>query len=232
MYDHDDGPWEDIPRTPPPPGENLHQFPLGAIPPRSRHRYFKFLIRPRRKLAVLATNYSNAATSHQHATPESRKEQTAPLSAEKATITTLLRDIICLLLKPLPFLISFLITVMLVGHIITRIQVALAPLCLLPGVSSSKACHAIAKSQDDRPLVAHPNSPRWADYPSLIPMQTVTFEQLLNQVVGGSSLSLEIKKAQMATSDLVNLVRMSDLDNKAAIADLLEEFVEDARWTG
>jgi len=121
---------------------------------------------------------------------------------------------------------------MLVGRIIATMQVAFAPLCMVPGFSSSKACNAAVRSQESSPLVADPRAPLWADYPTLIPMQTATFDQLLNEAVGGSSLSLEIKKAGMATSDLASLVRMSSLDSKDEIADLLDEFVEDARWTG
>lgn len=50
--------------------------------------------------------------------------------------------------------------------------------------------------------------------------------------MGGSGLSLEIKKAEMATIDLGTLVRVSDLKSRDLIAESLGEFVEDAKNTG
>jgi hypothetical protein len=43
---------------------------------------------------------------------------------------------------------------------------------------------------------------------------------------------LEIKKAEMATTDLVTLVRVSDLKSRDMLADLLARFVDDAKKTG
>jgi len=74
--------------------------------------------------------------------------------------------------------------------------------------------------------------PRWADYPKLVDTQSATFEQLLHESIGGSGLSLEIKKAEMATSDLVTLVRVSNLKSKEMLADSLSDFVVDAKKTG
>lgn len=44
--------------------------------------------------------------------------------------------------------------------------------------------------------------------------QSLTFEQLLDSSVGGSGLSLDLKKAEMAISDLVVLVKFSKLSSK------------------
>ena len=74
--------------------------------------------------------------------------------------------------------------------------------------------------------------PRWADYPKLVDTQSATFEQLLHESISGSGLSLEIKKAEIATSDLVTLVRVSNLKSKAMLADSLSDFVDDAKKTG
>jgi hypothetical protein len=74
--------------------------------------------------------------------------------------------------------------------------------------------------------------PRWADYPKLVDVQSSTFEQLLDESVGGSGLALEIKKAEMATVDLNTLVRVSNLKSRDLIAETLSEFVEDAKKTG
>jgi hypothetical protein len=63
-------------------------------------------------------------------------------------------------------------------------------------------------------------------------VQSATFEQLLGQATGGLGLSLEIKKAEMATADLVTLVRASDLRSREVLANTLSTFVQDARNTG
>jgi ABC-type transporter Mla subunit MlaD len=42
---------------------------------------------------------------------------------------------------------------------------------------------------------------------------------------------MEIKKAEIATSDLVTLVRASNLSSRELLADLLEQFTRDARRT-
>lgn len=72
---------------------------------------------------------------------------------------------------------------------------------------------------------------QWADYPKLMDVQTNTFEQLLDQTAGGSGLSLEVKKAEMATNDLVTLVRVSDLRSRDLLAETLVNFVDEARKT-
>lgn len=82
------------------------------------------------------------------------------------------------------------------------------------------------------PNTAVRHAPRWADYPGLVNVQSATFEQLLDESVGGSGLSLEMKKAEMATSDLVTLVRVSELKTKDVLAETLAEFVGDAKRAG
>jgi hypothetical protein len=66
----------------------------------------------------------------------------------------------------------------------------------------------------------------------MIDVQSAMFEQLLDEAVGGSSLALEIKKAEMATTDLIALVRVSKLSSRDVLAESLAEFVEDAKTTG
>jgi hypothetical protein len=63
-------------------------------------------------------------------------------------------------------------------------------------------------------------------------MQSAKFEQLLDETSEGSGLSLEIKKAEMATADLTTLVRISDLKSRDLLADVLVEFVNDAKKAG
>ncbi|KAI0663790.1 hypothetical protein C8Q70DRAFT_378665 [Cubamyces menziesii] len=104
---------------------------------------------------------------------------------------------------------------------------ALGPICWVPGISSSVLCRAPkAFDENGDPL------PRWADYPKLVEIQSSSFEQLLDGSVGGSGLSLEIKKAEMASKDLITLVKYSELKSKDHLAEALDEFVEDAKRTG
>ena len=72
----------------------------------------------------------------------------------------------------------------------------------------------------------------WADYPKLVDLQTRTFDQLLNGSVGIQGSALEVMKAEMASDDLITLVRHSDLENRDRIADRLSRFVDDAKGTG
>ena len=62
-------------------------------------------------------------------------------------------------------------------------------------------------------------------------MQSKTFEQLLDETVGSTSLALDIKKAEMATHDLVTVVKLSDLKSRDYLADALVAFSDDARET-
>ncbi|KAI8980016.1 hypothetical protein BD414DRAFT_493319 [Trametes punicea] len=107
-------------------------------------------------------------------------------------------------------------------------RTVLGPVCYLPGISHSALCRPTQRDfTPDGDLV-----PQQADYPKLVEIQSSSFEQLLDGSVGGSGLSLEIKKAEMASKDLVILVQFSDLKSKDLLADSLLDFVEDAKKTG
>ena len=69
------------------------------------------------------------------------------------------------------------------------------------------------------------------DFPALEKIQSVSLGDLMTSSIEGSHLSLDIKLAQMATSDLIALVKISKLTTRNAIADALETFVEDAKAT-
>ncbi len=58
------------------------------------------------------------------------------------------------------------------------------------------------------------------------------FDTLMNETVGGVAMSLEMKDAQMAISDLAVLVHGSDLKQKNMIAKTLNELRNDAREVG
>jgi len=115
-----------------------------------------------------------------------------------------------------------------IGYITQIVRNAFQPLCIIPGMSMTSMCRVNNDLNNNTPNF----TPKWADYPKLVEVQSKTFEQLLEESVGGSALSLEIKKAEMATSDLVTRVRISDLKAKDTLAVSLGEFLEDARKTG
>ncbi|OBZ62674.1 hypothetical protein A0H81_15035 [Grifola frondosa] len=130
-----------------------------------------------------------------------------------------------LLRRPLAVLIFLWLLGVLFARLSHTFRTVFAPFCIVPGISRTSMC-----------IVAPPpdaaRRPRWADYPRLVDVQSTTFEQLLDEAAGGSGLSLEIKKAEMATTDLVTLVRVSDLRSRDVLASALVDFVEEARRTG
>ncbi|KAF5355251.1 hypothetical protein D9758_006022 [Tetrapyrgos nigripes] len=136
-----------------------------------------------------------------------------------------------LLLRPLSFLLFLFILALIFGRVVDTFRMALKPFCFIPGVSSSSMCLPDSPHPIRVSTPARSRAPKWADYPKLIDAQT-SFEQLLDNSAGGSGLALNIKKAEMATKDLVVLVRDSKLTSKNLLADSLINFVEDARQTG
>ncbi|KAJ7455294.1 hypothetical protein B0H11DRAFT_2176198 [Mycena galericulata] len=139
-----------------------------------------------------------------------------------------LKRAIQLLRIPLSFLVFLWMFAFIIGRISYTLRAAFSPLCCIPGISSSTLClpDGYATSQGNH------QSPKWADYPTLVDVQSATLEQLLDESTSGSSLALKIKKAEMATTDLVTLVRVSDLKTRDMLGDALRQFVDDARVTG
>lgn len=128
-----------------------------------------------------------------------------------------------LLRKPLSFLLFIYLLAYLLTLASSAFRTIFAPICWIPGVSRTPLCY----SPPELPKV-----PKWADYPKLAEMESSTFEQLLDATVGNSALSLEIKKSEMATQDLIALVKVSDYNGKDMLANKLEGFVESAKKTG
>lgn len=110
-----------------------------------------------------------------------------------------------------------------------QLRMVFAPLCIFPGISSSWLCVRPSTGISMEQGAPHPSI--HADFPSMVEIQSKSFEQLLDESVGGSGLALEIKKAEMATTDLVTLVRVSKLTSKELLADALVEFVTNAKET-
>lgn len=159
------------------------------------------------------------------------KEQIAKSALEGAVFTgRYLLDVVgtalFLMRKPLSVLLGLFLLSLIVVQAWTTIQGAFAPLCILPGVSRTAICRRNRVADSDQ------QAPRWADYSRLVDVQSRTFGQLLEESLGGSSLSLEIKQAEMATTDLVTLVRVSNLKSRDMLAESLVEFVDHAKKTG
>ncbi|KAJ7170790.1 hypothetical protein C8R43DRAFT_981075 [Mycena crocata] len=134
---------------------------------------------------------------------------------------------ILLLRKPLSFLVFLWMFAFILSRISNTIRAAFAPLCYIPGLSSSSLC-----LPDGYATTGNRRSPQWADYPTLVDVQSATIEQLLDESSTGSALALQIKKAEMATTDLVTLVRVSELKSRDMLGDSLRQFVDDARTAG
>ena len=126
------------------------------------------------------------------------------------------RTALALLRKPLGFLLFLFVLASISSSISHVLRNAFAPICWVLFISSTFMCQ--------------PEST--INYPVLMEAETRTFEQLLDEASGGSVLSLEVKKAEMATSDLVTLVHLSSLTSKETLARTLLDFVEDAKKTG
>ncbi|KAI0044174.1 hypothetical protein FA95DRAFT_1562541 [Auriscalpium vulgare] len=135
-----------------------------------------------------------------------------------------------LLKKPFGILLFLWLLAFILARISHLIRSTFWPLCIIPGFS--RICdipdtrHTAPAGQGDV------GPPRWADYPRLMQAESQTFEMLLEEVTDGPGLALEIKKAEMATSDLAALVRVSDLKSRDLLANTLGDFVSDARKAG
>jgi hypothetical protein len=126
----------------------------------------------------------------------------------------------------LGFLLALWIVALITLQISPTLWGAVSPVCYLPLISGSDLC----KSWHNTVLGKQP--PRWADYPKMVDLQSKTFEQLMDESIGGSALSLEVKKVEMTISDLVSFVRLSKLKAKDTLASSLIDFVLDAKKAG
>ncbi|KAF7361325.1 hypothetical protein MSAN_01165100 [Mycena sanguinolenta] len=141
-------------------------------------------------------------------------------------ILDVLKMAIQLLRRPLSFLVFLWMFAFVLHRISHTLKAAFSPLCYIPGISNSALC------LPDGYGPASDRSSKWADYPTLVDVQSATLDQLLDESTSGSVLALKIKKAEMATTDLVTLVRVSDLKSRDMLGDALRQFVDDARVAG
>jgi hypothetical protein len=130
---------------------------------------------------------------------------------------------------PLALLLFLYIFAWVVQIFSSTLQSALSPFCSIPVLTL--LCPA--SFRDGSAIEGRKRGPpRQADFPRLIDIQHKTLEVLLDEAVDGTGLSLEVKKAEMATADLATLVRISELASRDRLAAMLGDFVVDARETG
>ncbi|RXW16330.1 hypothetical protein EST38_g9520 [Candolleomyces aberdarensis] len=137
---------------------------------------------------------------------------------------------------PLIIILLLFLVAALLNKVTFALSSAFSPICYAPGFSLTPMCKWVTQMASQPSGGAHdPHKVQWADYSGLVDVQSRTFEQLaedsLTSGVSGSSLSLHIKKAEMATADLIALIRLSDLHSRDSLVDTLSEFVQDARIT-
>jgi hypothetical protein len=133
------------------------------------------------------------------------------------------------------FMLGFLLALWAIASVTIQISPtlwgAVSPVCYLPFISRSNVCEDW-RNTFPRKKTSGKKTPQWADYPKMVALQSKTFQQLMDESIGGSALSLEVKKAEMAITDLVSYVRLSKLNAKDTLARSLSQFVLDAKKTG
>lgn len=138
-------------------------------------------------------------------------------------------DVLCfsiiMLKKPIALVLTLWILALMATQLSKRIRTAFKPLCVIPGLARLPMCIVDLHPSKLDELIR-------ADYPALMDIQTMTLEKLLDEAAGGSGVVYEIKRAEIATGDLLTLVRLSDLTARDILADTLVNFINTARLTG
>ena len=133
-----------------------------------------------------------------------------------------------LLKKPLGFLFFLYLLLHLLSWLVSSFRPVFEPVCWIPGIWSTPFCRPPPLVVENGTL----KSPRRVDYPRLVEIQSASFEQLLDGAIGGPALNLDIKKAEMATRDLITLVKHSKLKSRELLGQSLYAFVLDAKKAG
>src|SRR5207302_963270 len=112
-------------------------------------------------------------------------------------------EVLSTVLRMMKYPIAMTLTLMACAYAVAimsdAVMSALAPMCSFPVISV--LCPAGAPVRPSHP----PNpqhTPLWADFPKLVKVEDKTFESLIDETLEGAGLALEIKKAELATSDL------------------------------
>ncbi len=107
---------------------------------------------------------------------------------------------------------------------------ALPPVCSFPGTSIFQTCRSEPLGTES----ALSKGLRSMDFPKIFDIQKKTFDHLADQSasLGGSGLSLDLKRVEMASKDLVTLIKVSDMKSRDDIARTMNTFVRNAQVTG
>ncbi|CUS12068.1 unnamed protein product [Tuber aestivum] len=105
----------------------------------------------------------------------------------------------------------------------------LSPLCAMPGVSllDVPICDFAGAGAG---IGGDGNRISQTDFPRLINLQA-SFEDILENSAGGSSMALDLKNSEVAVRDLSMLVRVSKLVNRDELSEKLDDFVQSAKQT-
>ena len=159
-----------------------------------------------------------------------RQELSKILATSLKPILSYIAEVLFTVLRLMKYPIAMTLALMTCAYAVAimsdAVTSALAPMCSFPVIS--RLCPAGAPVRPSHP----PNpkhTPLWADFPKLVKVEDKAFESLIDETLEGAGLALEIKKAELATSDLVTLVRVSDMDSSKILTDALSGFEKDAR---
>ena len=159
-----------------------------------------------------------------------RQELSKILATSFKHILSYIAEVLFTVLRMMKYPIAMTLALMACAYAVAimsdAVMSALAPMCSFPVISL--LCHAEAPVRPFHPPNTQ-HTPLWADFPKLVKVEDKAFKSLIDETMEGAGLALEIKKAEMATSDLVTLVRVSDMDSREIFIDVLSAFEKDAR---
>ncbi|KAH9923212.1 uncharacterized protein B0H18DRAFT_1212281 [Fomitopsis serialis] len=136
-----------------------------------------------------------------------------------------LRDAFWLLKKPLGILIFILALTIACDYVAGKLG---GILCLIPGMTSSMFCTRYASAPIDVDINRKPLD---LDLDKLVGLHG-KFEDVMTTNVGTDMIQLKLKQSEIATRNLVILVRNSDLRSRDALAEALLQFLDDAKKAG
>ena len=151
-------------------------------------------------------------------------------SSSATYIADVMRTTFWLLKKPLGILAFIAALGFLSGYVFDRFRFMFSPLCIVPGISSSVLCVR------HTPVTFPPGKnngkrPKAARFDRLVELQD-SFGNVLNANIDTSGIGLKLKQSEIATRDLVTLVRHSELKSRDILSEALTRFVEDVKITG
>ncbi|KAF8917290.1 hypothetical protein CPB85DRAFT_1286831 [Mucidula mucida] len=176
-------------------------------------------------LPSIAIEQPAAASPPANMIPRPPKSSAPARKVEPANFFWYIYDIVIIAGRLLQIPLSLFLVMYILAHLLVWMGSALLPVvqtvCIIPGSSilMPSLCTSVMVT------------PQVADFPALVDVQSKTFEKMLEESIGGSTLSLEIKKSEIATKDLITLVKVSELKTRDLVAQTLSDFVNDAKAT-